>query len=334
MSPFDRTQSGKIAVVHQGALGDFLLALPILEGLHRSYPRIRLKLWAKAEHVALFAEKSYIEKEHPPDDLELTPFFHDELWREAKTPRFFVDTLAILIFGQAGSRVLTTRLSARLPCPVQWLQSFPNPGSTQPVHHFLLEQCRQLGWSVEECLPQLKPLRIEQSFIQEYLRRKTPTPIGKPIVVHPGSGGLRKIWPLKNWWALFRFLVEQYRFPVYLTLGPADERLKSFAREAEKLDVTVLDGFSLPRLAAFLAESQLFIGSDSGVSHLAALMGIPTLAIFGPTDPGIWAPRGSNAHIIRESWEEAEVLTWSPDPPAATLSPHILEAVKNLLPSS
>ena len=61
-------------------------------------------------------------------------------------------------------------------------------------------------------------------------------------------------------------------------------------------------------LAAFLSECRLFIGSDSGVSHLAALVGIPTIVMFGPTDPGFWAPRGPNVHILKESWEESEVL--------------------------
>ncbi len=333
MRSIEATQPGKVVVLHQGALGDFLLALPVLEGLHRSYPLIRFDLFAKAEHVALLAEKPYVGKAHPPDDSELAPFFHDELWREAKTPRFFADALATVIFGQAGSRVLAARLAARLPCPVQWIQSFPGSGSPLHVHHFLLEQCRQLGWRVPECLPELKPSQQEQLTIREYLRQKSPTLTGKPILVHPGSGGLRKIWPLKNWRALLRFLLEHYPYPVYLSLGPADERLRSFAGAVEKLGAVILEGFSLPRLAALLSECRLFLGSDSGVSHLAALVGIPTVAIFGPTDPAVWAPRGPHVHIIRESWEEAEVLAWSEDSTAAMLSPNVLDLVRSLLPS-
>ncbi len=331
MSFLEPTQPGKVVALHQGALGDFLLTLPILEGLHHSYPLIHFDLWAKAEVVALLAEKAYLGNKHPPDDAEMAPFFHDELWRGAKIPRFFEDALAIIIFGQAGSRVLAGRLSARLPCPVQWVQSFPGPGSHQHVHHFLVEQCRRLGWSVQERLPELNPSQEEKSFIQEYLRQKNPTSIDQPILVHPGSGGLRKIWPLKNWWALLRFLGEHYQHPVYLTLGPADERLRGFSREAEKLGVVMLEGFSLPRLAALLSECRLFVGSDSGVSHLAALMGIPTLAIFGPTDPAVWAPRGPHVHIIRERWEVAEVLAWSRDLTPGTLSPDILDLVRKLL---
>jgi heptosyltransferase-3 len=334
MFPLKPTTSGKIAIVHQGALGDFLLALPVLEGLHRSYPLIRIDLWSKPEHIALLAEKPHIGKEHPPRDADLVPFFHDELWRKAKIPRFFQDALAILIFGQTGSRRLAERLSERLPCPVQWIQSFPCAESKRHVSHFLLEQCRRLGWSVEECLPQLTPSPHEGSLIQRLLWQENQTSFRKPVAVHPGSGGLQKIWPLKNWWAMVGSLRRNDRYPVFLTLGPADERLRGFSTEVEKLGVVVLERLSLSGLAAFLSECRLFIGSDSGVSHLAALLRIPTLVIFGPTDPRVWAPRGPNVHIIREGWEESDVLTWSPDLDKASLDGNLLEIMKSLLPDS
>jgi heptosyltransferase III len=290
-----------------------------------------MDLWTKAEHVALLAEKAYIGNTHPPDDLQLAPFFHDELWKQAKTPLFFEQSAAILVFGQAGSRVLARRLSARLSCPVQWIQSFPSPGSHEHVHHFLLEQFRQLGWPTQDCGFELHPTPHESSLARKSLQQKGGPSPGQPIVLHPGSGGLRKVWPLKNWWALLRFLCKHQCGPVYLSLGPADERLRNFAGEAERLGAVMLDGLSLSRLAAFLSECRLFIGSDSGVSHLAALVGIPTVVMFGPTDPGIWAPRGPNVRVLQESWEESEVLTWSPDIAEASLEPRLLEQVRNVL---
>jgi heptosyltransferase III len=186
---------------------------------------------------------------------------------------------------------------------------------------------------VEECLPELKPPQAEISLVQQCLQEKNLVSAGKPVLVHPGSGGVRKMWPLKKWWGLVRFLRGYDRRPLFMTLGPADERLKGFAIEVKRDGVLVLEGISLPRLAAFLSQCGLFIGSDSGVSHLAALMGIPTLVIFGPTDPGIWAPRGSHVHIIEESWKEADVLAWSPDLATPYLDSHLAEIVTSLLPS-
>jgi heptosyltransferase III len=334
MCPPVPVSSGKIVIIHQGALGDFLLTLPLLEALHRSNPLIRLDLWTRSEHIALLAENTYLGKDHPPDDSELVPFFHDELWNKARIPQFLLGAAAILIFGQAGSQLLADRLSRRLPCPVQWIQSFPGQGLNQHVHHFLLEQCRRLGWSVEECFPVLKPSQVEISLVQEYLRKKNLVSAAKPVLIHPGSGGVRKMWPLKRWRGLVRFLRGYDLRPLLMTLGPADEQLKGFAKEVENCGALVLEGISLPRLAAFLSECGLFIGSDSGVSHLAALIGIPTVVIFGPTNPGIWAPRGSHVHIIKDSWKQPEVLAWSPDLETIPPNSHLLEIVASLLSSS
>ena len=328
------TMAGRIVVVHQGALGDFLLALPVLEALHRSCPLIQFDLWSKPEHVALLAEKPFVGNAPRPDDAALAPFFQDELWQTATIPRFLEGARAILIFGQMGSRVLAERLSARLTSPVHWLQSFPEAGSHQPVHRFLLQQCQQWGWSLEECLPRLEPSPHELASAQAGLRRHNAAGFGKPIFIHPGSGGLRKIWPLSNWWALLQYLRGSYPNPLFLTLGPADERLRSFARAAKTLGVVTLEGLSLPSLGAWLSQGQLYLGSDSGVSHLAAVSGIPTVVIFGVTDPRVWAPLGAMVHIVAATWEESEVLAWPRVPADPSSGALVIEQVKRLLPAS
>jgi ADP-heptose:LPS heptosyltransferase len=333
MFPPDSTLSRKVVVLHQGALGDFLLTLPILEGLKRSNPSIRIHLWTKAEHVALLAEKTYFGQEPPPDDSELLPFFHDELWKEASIPRFFQNAGAILVFGQAGSRVLAARLSKRMPCTVQWVQSFPGSETSRHVYHFLLEQFRRLGWALEECLPGLKPSLVEISLVQDFLRENRVLSTGRPVLLHPGSGGIRKIWPLKNWWSLLEFFSGCGLRPVVMTLGPADEGLKSFAREVKRLEVLVLEGITLPRLAALISQCRLFVGSDSGVSHLAAVVGTPTVVVFGPSDPAIWAPRGPHVHIIKETWKESDVLDWSPDGGRVLLDSNLIELLRKCLQS-
>ena len=68
--------------------------------------------------------------------------------------------------------------------------------------------------------------------------------------------------------------------------------------EVKKARPLVLDHLPLPDLAAILGKCTAFLGNDSGITHLAALMGIPTAAIFGPTDPAVWGPRGPGVRII------------------------------------
>jgi ADP-heptose:LPS heptosyltransferase len=103
-------------------------------------------------------------------------------------------------------------------------------------------------------------------------------------------------------------------------LGPAEEgmRLPAGARAWRSLP--------LPGLAAALAACALFVGNDSGTTHLAAACGCPTLALFGPTDPAAWAPRGRAARVlasrdramgsigVAEAWEAVVSLEGSVDP--------------------
>lgn len=100
--------------------------------------------------------------------------------------------------------------------------------------------------------------------------------------IHPFSGGLRKNWPLEKFRAL------RLDLPVRFTAGP-DEKLP----EAERFD-------DLGALAAWLASARVYIGNDSGISHLAAAVGTPTLALFGPTRPEVWAPRGPRVRILKD----------------------------------
>lgn len=105
------------------------------------------------------------------------------------------------------------------------------------------------------------------------------TPVdGSYAVIHPFSGSPRKNWPLENFHETARLLAA--RIDVKWCAGP-DEPLDGAHRFPR-----------LAGLASFLAGAAVHIGNDSGPSHLAAAVGAPVIAMFGPTDPLVWAPRG------------------------------------------
>ena len=102
------------------------------------------------------------------------------------------------------------------------------------------------------------------------------------IVIHPFSGSARKNWPLSSYEELARYL----RYPVEWTAGP-EEALAGAMRFANLAD-----------LAMWLRGARLYIGNDSGITHLAAALGVRTLALFGPSSPETWAPRGENVMVL------------------------------------
>jgi heptosyltransferase-3 len=116
-----------------------------------------------------------------------------------------------------------------------------------------------------------------------------PPPPGQPrihvpeqprtrILVHPFSGSPVKDWPLDRWDALASRVGAEF----------------AIGRDRQPLFE------DLYQLACWLASAKLYVGNDSGITHLAAAVGTPVVALFGPTDPGIWAPRGAQVVIIKK----------------------------------
>ena len=112
-------------------------------------------------------------------------------------------------------------------------------------------------------------------------------------LIHPGSGSPGKNWPMEAFIKLSRRLSASGHLVAWIR-GPAEADFT----EAIAPD-RVLDRPSLEALAATIGQSRLFIGNDSGVSHLAGAMGTPSVVLFGPTDPAIWRPDGRRVRIVR-----------------------------------
>ena len=103
------------------------------------------------------------------------------------------------------------------------------------------------------------------------------------IVLHPFSGSARKNWPMSRWLEVASLLPA----PVAWCCGPEDALAGA---------VMIPD---LMELAQWIGRARAFIGNDSGITHLAAATGVQTIALFGTSDPGVWAPRGADVQVIR-----------------------------------
>lgn len=130
-----------------------------------------------------------------------------------------------------------------------------------------------------------------------------PATVRHDVLIHPGSGGERKNWPVDRFRAVADALRGQGRQVEWIR-GPAEEGLALPDAKAALPEMPLVD------LATHLAAARLYLGNDSGVTHLAAAVGCPTVAVFGPTNPRVWAPRGSHVQVVHgEPWPEVkEVL--------------------------
>jgi hypothetical protein len=118
------------------------------------------------------------------------------------------------------------------------------------------------------------------------------SPPRSTVAIHPFSGGRAKNWPLDR----FQELASRLPLPVGWIAGPEEDLDNAFRFD------------NLMDLAHWLRSATLYIGNDSGITHLAAAIGLPTLALFGPTDPRVWLPRGVHVSVVaRSSMDEINV---------------------------
>jgi ADP-heptose:LPS heptosyltransferase len=138
---------------------------------------------------------------------------------------------------------------------------------------------RQVG-GPEGAVPHIEHVRKDRGF----------------VAIHPFSGSPPKNWPLEN----FQQMAGMLTVPVQFCAGP-EEPLPGALRFDNLYDV-----------AGWLASARAYVGNDSGISHLAAAVGTPTVAIFRATDPVVWAPRGPAVTVLRDpSVEEVRLAVES-----------------------
>ena len=125
-----------------------------------------------------------------------------------------------------------------------------------------------------------------------------------PIAIHPGSTDARRRWPAHSFAGVINALL-RLKYPVLLLAGPSEaETLRLVRQHIEpRLQpgmLTVLENAPLLKVAAQLQQSRFFLGNDSGIGHLAGLLGVPMLGLFGPTDPVHKRPAGPYVETIQE----------------------------------
>lgn len=254
----------KILVLRGGALGDFIVTLPALAALRQRWPAARLELAGNTTAATLALERGLLDAAHSQHESRWAA-----LYSSADLSAAFADWLAtfdlVLSFwpGLAGHFPLH-------PCQ-QFLSASAQPATAPAAAHYLAP---------------LRTLGLYTDAHDVSLRRWQPD--SATIAIHPGSGSPTKNWPLARW----RDLCLRLPSPPLIITG-----------EAESADLLVGLGTSLrqPRLSALadrLSRCRLYIGHDTGVSHLAASCGVPCILLFGPTAPATWAPPAAHVRVI------------------------------------
>jgi len=291
-------------VVHPGALGDVLLAGPALGHLRALGFRATLAVTSRL--VALFAGSGLVHDARNLDSLGLHRLFVESIAPNALAP---IEVFDALVFWMGAGDPVFRRNLATIDRPTVIARAQPPPGAGRHVSRHLVETLAPLG-PLPPDLPfaRVHVIPAARASAGAWLADRGIGP-GDAVVLQPGAGSAAKMWPG------FPALAHRLRasgLPVIALAGPADGLAVEALLAAEALaEDRVARDWPLVEIAGLLSLARAAVGNDSGPTHLAAAVGCPTVALFGPTDPAAWVPVGAAVRTLRgtsaaTSWPDVD----------------------------
>jgi heptosyltransferase-3 len=285
-------------VIHPGALGDVLQAVPALRALRRHGP---LAFAGQPRLGRLLRGLSVVETALSFDGLGLERLFTEEPVPTSLATRLASFERVISWFG-AHEAMYARQLRAVARNSVI---ATPVPGeqSTLTAWRHLLTT---LGTPARH---ELNPLRLPAIWRDE--ARRVLAEIGvepaRPLlVVHPGAGARWKLWPVENWARALEEIARRGDAQALIHQGPADRDVVDRLSRVLQVPALKLIEPDLSLLAGVLGGATAYLGPDSGVSHLAAAVGAPAVILFPAATHRRWAPWSRTAHVLPMSDEAGQ----------------------------
>ena len=265
-------------IYHAGALGDFITALPAIARWREEHPGEPQVLLGKPEHAAIAPP---FDETWDIDAGVFSGLFSGSAASDFPLAERLRPVVSALLFAAPASPIAATL--ARLGVG-EVVRQDPFPASRIHVVDYHLSLFPG-GLGGKERVPRIR--------IPEPAEERD---LGDVAAIHPGSGSAKKNWPLDRFIELAARLVER-DIRISWIVGPADAGI-TLVHQDVNVSGAVWKSLPLPVLAARLGCCRLFVGNDSGVTHLAAAAGCPTVALFGESDRHVWAPRGPRVKVI------------------------------------
>jgi len=289
----------EILVLHPGALGDIILALPALAALRRHFERSLIVLGGNLDYLP-FSAWGYADRVLTLSTLPAHRLFaagplpdRDVAWWRAYD--------RVVSWTGADHPEFTQRLTSIIPSALvsSWR---PVPGDRRHVSRIFLESLHSWIGPPERIEPPAIRLCAEaMAGGRAWLKGAGWDCSRKLVALHPGASAAPKRWPLASFAAAARALQACDGAGVVVLEGPAEAGLGSLVvRDLDAVKTILAKSLPLELLAAILSCCSAYLGNDSGVSHLAAGLGLRTVVIFGPTPPEQWAPLGPEVRVLRD----------------------------------
>lgn len=265
----------RILLIRPGALGDTILSLPIVEAITQKHPGSVITLLGSKQYGFLMPDGVMTEAFDSP---KWAWIFENSSTGKALIPEHF--DLAYVILKE--SRQIVNNLNN---AGIQTVQASSNPVEGQSVVETI---CHRLSLPAPEKKPYLERLRLAKTSRRAW--------------IGPGSGSRKKNASIKILSQTYKLLRNHCRLDLVVTLGEPDLWLledSGFQEFVKETKAEAVANTSLDIVVATYCNSCIYIGNDSGVSHLAAALGIPSIVFFKTTSPEVWGPWTTEQNLLK-----------------------------------
>ena len=297
----------RILIIHPGALGDLLLAIPAILALRSACSPCMITIIAGTNFLDFLKHHQVADATISIDTQALAALCSNALKRSTLWGYFFSEferivawmddadgmiEYALRTLGVRDIVIQSPRHAERRGMPLrEWYRSSVEQWCDVGVCH----------------LPCIVPTSHELGMGKNILVRANVL-TGKNhriVAIHPGSGSRAKNWDVHRFVDGLRDIKNTPDLSSIVLCGPADDAVVSSLLDSVSCAtddaISVVKDLSLLQLVGVLGHCAAYIGNDSGVTHLAASIGVSTIAVYGPTDPRLWAPLGEHVLCFRGS---------------------------------
>ncbi|MGA2242943.1 MAG: glycosyltransferase family 9 protein [Verrucomicrobiota bacterium] len=288
----------KILVIRGGAIGDFILTLPAIAALRRQFPQAHLEVLGYPHIAQLALAGGLADRVQPIEARGLAGFFARGGALEPDLMDYFSEFDLVISYLYDPDEIFKTNICR---CLVgQFIVGPHRPDETERTHatQVYLKPLERLAIFGADNVPRLalvpRPLGAAK-------RSEDGSTLDGILVLHPGSGSEKKNWPEAKWAGLIQQIMATTNWDLLLIGGEAEgERLRRLAATLPPARCSIAQGLPLAELAQRIQSGAAFVGHDSGITHLAAAVGLPCVVLWADTLEEVWRPQGERLVVLKE----------------------------------
>ena len=299
-------------IIQPGAIGDSILTLPLAAFIKEVLKLGVVDVLGHTEYLGVMPGRTCINRISSIDSIDLHRLFVEPKAfnladRDPLMHAFAGYAWIVTFLGEPGSdfeqNLIFTANCTHSTEVITLSLKPPDDFSGHLVDFYIRQFVCQSGLSNQVQNTQFESdlIKVTDSDVlkgTELLKEAGLNPDNKPVVIHPGSGASNKCWHFENFLAVAQELISGGNEVLFL-LGPAElEKFSDITIDKITSVAKSLKDLSFTDVLRLLSCTKLFIGNDSGITHLAAMLGVMTIAVFGPTNPNVYKPIGPNVKIL------------------------------------